>query len=205
MTGRWMHPAAAVRFRSRAASLCLIWTALSRQSAPANPLIRHTTPGLETNRKGCIVADDEHGITSRTAYSPAATPLPAQLPLSSQWAQASALRLQWTSTSRIRTSNFCLLMRKRTCLTAGSLRLSKNFVFGQPLLKPRFRANTEEKNRALRAQFLPCIKSGYTPLTFYEFAPQILFYACCRSVKIKIILFLQTERTCLTAGSFLIR
>ncbi len=72
-----------------------------------NPLIRHTTPGLETNRKGCIVADDEHGITSRTAYSPAATPLPAQLPLSSQWAQASALRLRWTSTSRIRTSNFC--------------------------------------------------------------------------------------------------
>ena len=30
-----------------------------------NPLIRHTTPGLETNRKGCIVADDEHGITSK--------------------------------------------------------------------------------------------------------------------------------------------
>ena len=30
-----------------------------------NPLIRTTTPGLETNRKGCIVADDEHGITSK--------------------------------------------------------------------------------------------------------------------------------------------
>ena len=30
-----------------------------------NPLIRHTTPGLETNRKGCIVADEEHGITSK--------------------------------------------------------------------------------------------------------------------------------------------
>ena len=30
-----------------------------------NPLIRSTTPGLETNRKGCIVADDEHGITSK--------------------------------------------------------------------------------------------------------------------------------------------
>ena len=29
------HPAAAVRFRSRAASLCSIWTALSRRSAPA--------------------------------------------------------------------------------------------------------------------------------------------------------------------------
>lgn len=30
-----------------------------------NPLIRTTTPGLETNRKGCIMADDEHGITSK--------------------------------------------------------------------------------------------------------------------------------------------
>ncbi len=30
-----------------------------------NPLIRHTTPGLDTNRKGCIIADDEHGITSK--------------------------------------------------------------------------------------------------------------------------------------------
>lgn len=30
-----------------------------------NPLIRSTTPGLETNRRGCIVADDEQGITSK--------------------------------------------------------------------------------------------------------------------------------------------
>ena len=30
-----------------------------------NPLIRSTTPGLETNRKGCIVADDESGLTSK--------------------------------------------------------------------------------------------------------------------------------------------
>ncbi|MDY3618543.1 NADPH-dependent glutamate synthase [Agathobaculum sp.] len=30
-----------------------------------NPLIRTTTPGLDTNRKGCIVADEEHGITSK--------------------------------------------------------------------------------------------------------------------------------------------
>lgn len=29
-----------------------------------NPLIRHTTPGLDTNRKGCIVADDE-GVTTK--------------------------------------------------------------------------------------------------------------------------------------------
>ena len=30
-----------------------------------NPLIRSTTPGLDTNRKGCIVADDETGLTSK--------------------------------------------------------------------------------------------------------------------------------------------
>ncbi len=30
-----------------------------------NPLIRTTTPGLDTNRKGCIVAEDETGITSK--------------------------------------------------------------------------------------------------------------------------------------------
>lgn len=30
-----------------------------------NPLIRKTTPGLETNRKGCIVTDSEGGLTSR--------------------------------------------------------------------------------------------------------------------------------------------
>lgn len=30
-----------------------------------NPLIRTTTPGLETNRRGCIVADEERGVTSK--------------------------------------------------------------------------------------------------------------------------------------------
>ena len=30
-----------------------------------NPLIRKTTPGLETNRHGCIVTQDESGLTSR--------------------------------------------------------------------------------------------------------------------------------------------
>jgi len=32
-----------------------------------NPLIRSTTPGLETNKRGCIVTKDESGLTSRTA------------------------------------------------------------------------------------------------------------------------------------------
>lgn len=30
-----------------------------------NPLIRHTTKGLETNRRGCIVTEEETGLTSR--------------------------------------------------------------------------------------------------------------------------------------------
>ena len=30
-----------------------------------NPLIRSTTKGLETNRRGCIVAEEETGLTSR--------------------------------------------------------------------------------------------------------------------------------------------
>ena len=32
-----------------------------------NPLIRSTTPGLDTNKKGCIITKDESGLTSRTA------------------------------------------------------------------------------------------------------------------------------------------
>ena len=32
-----------------------------------NPLIRSTTPGLETNKRGCIITKDESGLTSRTA------------------------------------------------------------------------------------------------------------------------------------------
>ena len=30
-----------------------------------NPLIRSTTPGLETNKHGCIVTDGDDGLTSR--------------------------------------------------------------------------------------------------------------------------------------------
>ena len=32
-----------------------------------NPLIRNTTPGLETNKHGCIITDGEDGLTSREA------------------------------------------------------------------------------------------------------------------------------------------
>ena len=30
-----------------------------------NPLIRSTTPGLDTNRHGCIITEEETGLTSR--------------------------------------------------------------------------------------------------------------------------------------------
>ena len=30
-----------------------------------NPLIRKTTPGLETNKRGCIITEDEGGLTRR--------------------------------------------------------------------------------------------------------------------------------------------
>ena len=30
-----------------------------------NPLIRQTTPGLETNRHGCIITNGDDGLTSR--------------------------------------------------------------------------------------------------------------------------------------------
>lgn len=32
-----------------------------------NPLIRSTTPGLETNKRGCIITNGDDGLTSRTA------------------------------------------------------------------------------------------------------------------------------------------
>ena len=38
-----------------------------------NPLIRKTTKGLDTNKRGCIIADEETGKTSKTMYMPAVT------------------------------------------------------------------------------------------------------------------------------------
>ncbi|WP_207665892.1 hypothetical protein, partial [Butyricicoccus sp. OF10-2] len=47
--------------------------------------------------------------------------------------------------------------------------------------KPRFRANTEEKPRPTAHFFFPCINSEIHAPGIYEFASQILFYACCRT------------------------
>lgn len=41
-------------------------TAIIAVGTSPNPLIKNTTPGLETNSHGCIVAKDENGQTSRT-------------------------------------------------------------------------------------------------------------------------------------------
>lgn len=40
-------------------------TAIIAVGTSPNPLIKNTTPGLETNRHGCIVAREEDGLTSR--------------------------------------------------------------------------------------------------------------------------------------------
>ena len=65
-----------------------------------NPLIRSTTPGLETNKHGCIVTEGDEGKTSREACTPAVTPSPVLLPSSRPWAQARLPPRPSTSTSR---------------------------------------------------------------------------------------------------------
>ena len=68
-----------------------------------NPLIRSTTPGLETNKHGCIVTEGDEGKTSREACTPAVTPSPVPPPSSRPWAPARLPPRPSTSTSR--TSN----------------------------------------------------------------------------------------------------
>ena len=65
-----------------------------------NPLIRSTTPGLETNKHGCIVTEGDEGKTSREACTPAVTPSPVPPPSSRPWAQARLPPRPSTSTSR---------------------------------------------------------------------------------------------------------
>ena len=47
-----------------------------------NPLIKNTTSGLETNKRGCIIAEDDSGLTTKKACTPAATRSQARQPLS---------------------------------------------------------------------------------------------------------------------------
>ena len=58
----------------------------------------------------------------------------------------------------------------------------KTNVFRQPLDRNHAFDRISKKNRALQAHFFfPCINSEIRALGIYEFAPQILFYACCRT------------------------
>ena len=51
----------------RSASSCCRWTTWCWPSAPRpNPLLTRTTSGLLTNTKGCLVADEKTGLTSKT-------------------------------------------------------------------------------------------------------------------------------------------
>ena len=52
----------------------------------------------------------------------------------------------------------------------------------QPLDRNHAFDRISKKNRALQAHFFfPCINSEVHAPGIYEFAPQILFYACCRT------------------------
>ncbi len=52
----------------------------------------------------------------------------------------------------------------------------------QPLARNHAFERILKKNRALRAHFFfPCINSEIHAPGIYEFASQILFYACCRT------------------------
>ena len=60
--------------------------------------------------------------------------------------------------------------------------VEKLSFFEQPLDRNHAFDRIPKKNRALQAHFFfPCINSEIHALGIYEFAPQILFYACCRT------------------------
>ncbi|WP_455491788.1 hypothetical protein [Butyricicoccus sp.] len=80
---------------------------------------------------------------------------------------------------------------------SGSLRLSKNYRFPSSLsLETTLSSETEEKPRPAGTFFFPCINSEIHKVNcriaareggldhapgIYEFAAQILLYACCRT------------------------
>ena len=71
--------------------------------------------------------------------------------------------------------------------------VEKLSFFEQPLDRNHAFDRMLKKNRVLRTHFFfPCIKTEVHAPGFYEFAAQILFYACCRTKhKIEIWLFRQ--------------
>ena len=65
----------------------------------------------------------------------------------------------------------------------GTLEAVEKLSFSeQPLARNHAFERILKKNRALRAHFFfPCINSEIHAPGIYEFASQILFYACCRT------------------------
>ena len=63
-----------------------------------NPLISSTTKGLETNRRKCIVAEEENGATSKSGDLPVEMPLQELQRSSWQWVQEKRLRRELTHT-----------------------------------------------------------------------------------------------------------
>lgn len=50
-----------------------------------NPLISSTTEGLEVNKYKCIIADEEHGKTTKKVFTPVVMQLQVQQPLFLPW------------------------------------------------------------------------------------------------------------------------
>ena len=68
-----------------------------------NPLDPSHHAGSDTNRKGCIVADDEHGITSKDGVFAGGDAVTGAATVILAMGAGGALQLRWTSTLRIRT------------------------------------------------------------------------------------------------------
>ena len=66
-----------------------------------NPLIRSTTPGLETNKHGCIVTEGDEGKTSRDGVYAGGDAVTGAATVIKAWVPVRQLQRPWTSTSVI--------------------------------------------------------------------------------------------------------
>ena len=65
-----------------------------------NPLIRSTTPGLETNKHGCIVTEGDEGKTSREGVYAGGDAVTGAATVIKPWVPVRQPPRPWTSTSR---------------------------------------------------------------------------------------------------------
>ena len=97
-----MLPAAAVPLKRRAASFELdVDTVIMSLGTSPNPLIRSTTPGLETNKHGCIVTEGDEGKTSREGVYAGGDAVTGAATVIKAMGAGKAAAKAWTSTSRI--------------------------------------------------------------------------------------------------------